>query len=234
MWMVDSYVRMVGGRLVASTNELSSILMAAGTAPAPASWRRDNHPRARDIEQTSPHSSSRPGQVLPVLLVTGDTDTEDRYSLQNLPQRDLVLPTGAGFEDADRRTCSSTPWPSRHAGHSPSSGPWCSSPALPERRDRVSASRRVGAGLPLWDSRHGRPPRTPSPPSRPPADPVVLARRGGAMLRSGLLMLAARLGAGLATRLNGQACSRRATRLGNLRLPGHSTLQTWPGMARDP
>lgn len=34
----------------------------------------------------------------PVLVIAGDTAAIDTFNLQNVPQRDLVMPTGAGFE----------------------------------------------------------------------------------------------------------------------------------------
>jgi acetolactate synthase-1/2/3 large subunit len=43
---------------------------------------------------------------IPMLLIAGDTATTGRSSIQDIPQRDVVLPTGAGFEQA--RTPEST------------------------------------------------------------------------------------------------------------------------------
>ncbi|MEX0427695.1 thiamine pyrophosphate-binding protein [Nocardioides sp. DS6] len=96
LFMVDDYMRR-GGAYVSAANESGAVAMATGFARitgdlgvATVTHGAISNTITALIDATRGHD--------PLLVITGDTAVEDKQHMQNLPQRDLVMPTGAGFE----------------------------------------------------------------------------------------------------------------------------------------
>lgn len=98
LYMVDSFMRDCGGRFVAAAHEANAVLMALGYAQV--SGRTGVATVTHGPGLTNAISALIEGVkgTTPMLLVCGDTAAEDRDNFQNVPQREHVLATGAGFE----------------------------------------------------------------------------------------------------------------------------------------
>jgi len=98
LYMMDSYVRHAGGSYVSTSNESGAVLAANGYARTSGGLgvaTVTHGPALTNIvtalvESVKDHA--------PVLVIAGDTAVVDRENFQNVAQRDVVLPTGAGFE----------------------------------------------------------------------------------------------------------------------------------------
>jgi acetolactate synthase I/II/III large subunit len=97
MFMVDSWVREGGGNYISAANEGGAVLMAQGFASASGGLGAATVTHGAVSNTITALSNCARGR-LPVLVVAGDTPTANKHAIQNLPHRDLVLPTGAGFE----------------------------------------------------------------------------------------------------------------------------------------
>jgi len=98
LYMADSFVRDQGGRFVSAANEAGAAVMALGyaTVSGKVGVATVTHGPALTNTMTALVEGVK-GQ-LPLLLVCGDTHAEDRDGMQNAPQRDLIVATGAGFD----------------------------------------------------------------------------------------------------------------------------------------
>lgn len=98
LFMIDSYQRLTGGRYFSLVNEASAVLAANGYANATGRLgvATVTHGPAFTNTVTALVDSVR--SRTPLLLIAGDTAVVDRNNLQNIAQREITLPTGAGFE----------------------------------------------------------------------------------------------------------------------------------------
>lgn len=98
LYMMDSFQRTAGGTFYSMSNEAGAVLAANGYARTSGKLgvATVTHGPALTnmitalVESVKDHT--------PVLVVAGDTAVADRENFQNVPQRDVVLPSGAGFE----------------------------------------------------------------------------------------------------------------------------------------
>ena len=98
LFVVDNFVREHGGRYVAAANESGAVLMANGYASTSGGLGVATVTHGPALTNTLTALVESVKGRTPLLLVAGDTAVADRENLQNVPQRDVVLPTGAGFE----------------------------------------------------------------------------------------------------------------------------------------
>lgn len=97
MYIVDSFDREYGGRFLSTSHESGAVLMAAGYAAATGSVGVATVTHGAIANTVSALLDAVRGRY-PVVILTGDTGAADKFNLQNIPQRDVVMPTGAGFE----------------------------------------------------------------------------------------------------------------------------------------
>ena len=98
LYMADSYVRHQGGRFIAAAHEVGAALMALGYAARTGDVGVATVTHGPALTNTMTALVEGVKATLSMVLVCGDTAVEDRDNLQNVPQRELVLATGAGFE----------------------------------------------------------------------------------------------------------------------------------------
>ncbi|WP_198668836.1 thiamine pyrophosphate-binding protein [Homoserinimonas sp. OAct 916] len=98
LWLVDSFVEEQGGTYVSAAHEANAVLMANGYAriSGRVGVATVTHGPALTNCVTSLTDAVR-GRT-PMVLIAGDTPAEARDHSQNIAQRDVVMPTGAGFE----------------------------------------------------------------------------------------------------------------------------------------
>lgn len=98
VYMIDHYVRRLGGRFISAANENGAVLMALGYASVSGrvGLATVTHGPALTNTLTALVEGVKAGT--PIVLLCGDTPSGDRENLQNVSQRDAVLATGAGFE----------------------------------------------------------------------------------------------------------------------------------------
>jgi acetolactate synthase-1/2/3 large subunit len=96
--IIDSFVHQNNGHYVAATHEASAILMALGYASVSGKVGIATVTHGPGLTNSaSALIEGRKGQI-PLILIAGDTPSSDREHVQDVPQRDFVLATGAGFE----------------------------------------------------------------------------------------------------------------------------------------
>lgn len=96
MYLVDSFHRNEEGRFVASANEGGGVLMAAGYAAVTGAVGVATVTHGAIANCLSALLDAARGHY-PVVVLAGDTSRHDPLHLQNVPQRDIVLPTGADY-----------------------------------------------------------------------------------------------------------------------------------------
>ena len=98
LYMADTFVRDFGGTFVSAAGEAGATVMALGysVASGKVGVATVTHGPALTNTMTGLAEGAK-GQI-PMLLVCGDTAAENREGAQNIAQRELVLATGAGFE----------------------------------------------------------------------------------------------------------------------------------------
>ncbi|MBB3994440.1 thiamine pyrophosphate-dependent acetolactate synthase large subunit-like protein [Sulfitobacter undariae] len=98
LFMVDSFVRDFGGRFVPAAHEGSSILMAFayGHVSGKVGVATVTHGPALTNCMTALTEAAR--GHMPMVVLAGDTPTDNPRHLQGIDQRELVKATGAGFE----------------------------------------------------------------------------------------------------------------------------------------
>jgi thiamine pyrophosphate-dependent acetolactate synthase large subunit-like protein len=100
LFVVDSYVRCGGGTFVAVCHEGAAMAMASGYACASGRVGAATVTHGPGLSNITTPLFDAVRSSTPVVVVAGDTARLDKQNLQNIPQRELVLATGAGFEDA--------------------------------------------------------------------------------------------------------------------------------------
>lgn len=97
-YIVNTFAQQHGGHYVAAANENGAVLMAIGAAMVTGGtgFATVTHGPALTNCVTALAEGVR--SFTPMVLLCGDTPVADRENLQNINQRDVVLASGAGFE----------------------------------------------------------------------------------------------------------------------------------------
>ncbi len=98
LYMMDSFERVTGGKYYSCSNEAGAVLAANGFARTSGGLGVATVTHGPALTNTVTALVESVKDHTPVLLIAGDTAVVDRENFQNIPQRDVVLPTGAGFE----------------------------------------------------------------------------------------------------------------------------------------
>lgn len=98
LYMMDSFERAAGGRFHSMSNEAGAVLAANGYARTSGRLGVATVTHGPALTNTITALVESVKDHTPVLLVAGDTAVVDRENFQKIPQRDVVLPSGAGFE----------------------------------------------------------------------------------------------------------------------------------------
>lgn len=98
LYMIDSFVREESGRFISAANENGAVLMALGYAVVSGKVGFASVTHGPAVTNTLTALVEGVKSCTPIVLLCGDTAVADRENLQNVPQRDLILATGAGFE----------------------------------------------------------------------------------------------------------------------------------------
>lgn len=98
LYAMDSFQRHAGGTFVSMSNEAGAVLAANGYARTSGGLGVATVTHGPALTNTVTALVESVRDRTPVLLIAGDTAVTDRENFQNISQRDVVLPTGAGFE----------------------------------------------------------------------------------------------------------------------------------------
>ena len=98
LFMMDSFERVAGGHFVSVSNEAGGVLAANGFARTSGRLGVATVTHGPALTNTVTALVESVKDHTPVLLVAGDTAAVDRDNLQNIAQREVILTTGAGFE----------------------------------------------------------------------------------------------------------------------------------------
>lgn len=98
LYMADSFAREYGGTYVSAANEAGATIMALGYAMVSGKVGVATVTHGPAVTNTLTGLVEGVKGQVPMILLCGDTAVEDRDSLQNAPQRELIVATGAGFE----------------------------------------------------------------------------------------------------------------------------------------
>ena len=98
VYLIDCFVRRHGGTFVAAANENGAALMALGYASVSGRTGMATVTHGPALTNTLTALAEGVKAGTPMVLLCGDTAYGDRENLQKIAQRDLILATGAGFE----------------------------------------------------------------------------------------------------------------------------------------
>lgn len=98
LYMMDSFQRHAGGRYVSVSHEAGAVLAANGYARTSGRLGVATVTHGPALTNTVTALVESVKDQTPMLLVAGDTAVVDIHNLQNVAQRDVVLASGAGFE----------------------------------------------------------------------------------------------------------------------------------------
>lgn len=98
LYMIDSFVRDCGGMFVSATHEANAAIMALGYASTSGTLGVASVTHGPALTNTLTALVEGARGRLPMVLLCGDTAAEDRDGLQVIAQRELIVATGAGFE----------------------------------------------------------------------------------------------------------------------------------------
>lgn len=101
-YLVDCFVRAHDGRYVAAANENGAVLMALGYASVSGRVGLATVTHGPAVTNTVTALAEGVKSATPMVLLCGDTAYADRENLQNISQRDVILSSGAGFEQLNR------------------------------------------------------------------------------------------------------------------------------------
>lgn len=96
MYIADAFHREPGGRFVAAANEGGAVQMAAGYAAVTGRVGVATVTHGAVANTVSALFDAVRGGY-PLVVIAGDTARSEAYHLQNIPQREVVAPTGAGY-----------------------------------------------------------------------------------------------------------------------------------------
>ncbi|WP_084397174.1 thiamine pyrophosphate-binding protein [Henriciella aquimarina] len=98
LYFVDSYIRDCGGRFISAANERGAALMALGHGRATGTPGCATVTHGGALTNTVSALTQGVKARTPMVLLCGDTALADRDNFQKIPQRQIVVATGAGFE----------------------------------------------------------------------------------------------------------------------------------------
>ena len=98
LYMMDSFQRHAGGRFTSMSNEAGAVLAANGYARTSGGLGVATVTHGPALTNTVTALVESTKDHTPVLVVAGDTAVAERENLQDIAQRDVVLASGAGFE----------------------------------------------------------------------------------------------------------------------------------------
>ena len=98
LFMVDNYIRKHRGAYVAAVHEAGVVLMALGYARVSGEIGVATVTHGPALTNTLTALVEGVKTATPLVLLAGDTPVADREHAQNVNQRELVMATGAGFE----------------------------------------------------------------------------------------------------------------------------------------
>ncbi|MGC9667611.1 thiamine pyrophosphate-binding protein [Planosporangium sp. 12N6] len=205
LYLMNSFERDAGGRFLSVSHEAGGVLAANGyfRTTGRIGVATVTHGPALTNIVTPLVEGVR--ERTPILVVAGDTAVVDRENFQNISQRDIVMPTGAGFEQvrSPATVCEDVAVAVRRAYlekrpivlNVPADFQWQEAEYTPLRGERWVAPQQVPPSPAAMDSALGI--------IASAQRPVVLAGRGAAdpESRAALLRLAHRIGAPVATTL---------------------------------
>lgn len=201
LFFVDHFRNVLGGRYVGAVHESNAVMMAAGHAGVTDSVGVATVTHGPGLSNTITPLIECAKSSIPLVLIAGDTSRLQRHSPQDIPQRPLIVATGAGFEQA----------------RSPET---LASDVATAFRRAWAEQRPIVLNVPIeftWVDVPASPPAPPAVPLRPAMAPdpdgldtalgiimsakrpLVLAGRGALDAREPLVRLAREIGAPLAT-----------------------------------
>ena len=148
LYIMEAFQRLNGGIFVSMSNEAGAVLAANGYARTSGDLGVATVTHGPALTNTVTALVESVRDRTPLLLIAGDTAALDRDNLQNISQRDIVIPTGAGFEQVRDRTRWPRTLPRRSAARSSSAAPWCSTSPSNTSGTRCPTRRHPGSGLP--------------------------------------------------------------------------------------
>ena len=98
LYVVDAFVRQYGGAYVGAAHEGAATLMALGYASVSGTVGFASVTHGPAVTNTLTALAEGVKSHTPIVLLCGDTPVGDRENLQNINQRDVIIATGAGFE----------------------------------------------------------------------------------------------------------------------------------------
>ncbi|WP_340541082.1 thiamine pyrophosphate-binding protein [Nocardioides sp. GXZ039] len=98
MYVADSFHREQGCKFVATSNEGGAVLMAAGYAAVTGRVGVATVTHGAIANCVSALLDAARGHY-PLVVIAGDTARSQGYHLQNIPQREIVAPTGASYRE---------------------------------------------------------------------------------------------------------------------------------------
>ncbi len=98
LYMMNSFQRQVGGSYYSLSNEAGAVLAANGFACTSGGLGVATVTHGPALTNTVTALVESVKDHTPVLVIAGDTSVVDKDNFQNVPQRDVVLSSGAGFE----------------------------------------------------------------------------------------------------------------------------------------
>jgi thiamine pyrophosphate-dependent acetolactate synthase large subunit-like protein len=98
LFMMSSFQSCVSGNYFSMANEASAVLASSGYARTSGQLGVASVTRGPGLTNTVTALIASVKDRTPLLLITGDTPVADRENFQNVAQRELVIATGAGFE----------------------------------------------------------------------------------------------------------------------------------------
>ena len=98
LYIADSFVRDCSGRFVAAAHEVNAVLMALGYGQVAGKVGVATVTHGPGVTNTLTALIEGVKGSTPMVLLAGDTAVADKDNFQNVPQREHILATGAGFE----------------------------------------------------------------------------------------------------------------------------------------
>jgi len=98
LFVVSSFVGDNSGTYVAAASEAGAVLMANGYASVRGNLGVATVTHGPGLTNTFTALVEGVRNNTPLLVIAGDTAASDKGNIQNITQRDVVIPTGAGFE----------------------------------------------------------------------------------------------------------------------------------------
>ncbi|MBO6716720.1 MAG: thiamine pyrophosphate-binding protein [Rhizobiaceae bacterium] len=102
VYMIDCFSRVHGGRFIAAANENGAALMALGYASVSGRVGLATVTHGPALTNTLTALAEGVKAGTPMVLLCGDTAPGDRENLQKIAQHELILATGAGFEQLNK------------------------------------------------------------------------------------------------------------------------------------